>query len=392
MSYAVYHTEKGSISSGGIGKHIDREKGAEHTYKHSDPERRNLNENHIINDHCKKPLNLAISDRIKEGYSAKNKAGELKEIRKDAVKYNTHILTGSHEKMKEIENDPQMRKEWINQNLDFIKKEFGEKNIVRFAVHRDEKTMHIHAVTVNLTEDGRLSAKEIVGNKKAMQDRQDRYADQMKKFGLERGIRNTGTKHENQQEFYARMEKALEDGNKDAPDDVKKAVFGVEVGIDKDKTIENLKGENRSQKTALSMQKNELLKIKEERKREAEYKTKITERTKNIDEKLKYTLLDDKIREKVKQEKIDEIGKKYGYDVKQKFNFISHSIQYKTDDEISKSVSSAVKKVSEEKKLNPIDTALLMRSKEVKEVAVHLKNERARRNDIDQNRSRNRGI
>ena len=115
-------------------------------------------------------------------------------------------------------------------------------------------------------------------------------------------------------------------------------------------------------------------------------------RTKNIDEKLKYTLLDDKIREKVKQEKIDEIGKKYGYDVKQKFNFISHSIQYKTDDEISKSVSSAVKKVSEEKKLNPIDTALLMRSKEVKEVAVHLKNERARRNDIDQNRSRNRGI
>ena len=78
MSYAVYHTEKGSISSGGIGKHIDREKGAEHTYKHSDPERRNLNENHIINDHCKKPLNLAISDRIKEGYSAKNKAGELK--------------------------------------------------------------------------------------------------------------------------------------------------------------------------------------------------------------------------------------------------------------------------------------------------------------------------
>lgn len=392
MSYAVYHTEKGSTSSGGIGKHIDREKGAEHTYKHSDPERRHLNQNIAVTPHCSKPLNVAISDRIKEGYSAKNKAGELKEIRKDAVKFNTHILTGSHEKMKEIENDPQKRKEWIQDNLDFIKKEFGEKNIVRFSVHRDEKTMHIHAVTVNLTEDGRLSAKEIVGNKKVMQERQDRYADQMHKFGLERGIRNTGTKHENQQEFYARMEKALQDGNKNAPEVVKKAVFGIEVGIDKEKTIENLKTENKSQKTAISMQKNELFKLKEERKKDAEYKTKIIERTKNIDEKLKYTLLDDKIREKVKQEKIDEIGRKHGYDVKQKFNFVSHSIQQKTDEEIYKSVINAVKKVAEEKKLNPVDTALLMRSNEIKDVAIHLKNERDRRNDIDQNRSRKRGI
>jgi hypothetical protein len=51
-----------------------------------------------------------------------------------------------------------------------------------------------------------------------------------------------------------------------------------------------------------------------------------------------------------------------------------------------------VKKVAEEKKLNPVDTALLMRSNEIKDVAIHLKNERDRRNDIDQNRSRKRGI
>ena len=38
MSYAVYHSEKGSISSGGIGNHIDRTPGAEHTYEHADPE------------------------------------------------------------------------------------------------------------------------------------------------------------------------------------------------------------------------------------------------------------------------------------------------------------------------------------------------------------------
>ena len=68
--------------------------------------------------------------------------------------------------MKEIEDNPQQREAWIVANLDFIKKEFGSENLVRFAVHRDEKTMHIHAVTVNLTKDGRLSAKEIIGSKK----------------------------------------------------------------------------------------------------------------------------------------------------------------------------------------------------------------------------------
>ena len=34
--YATYHAEKGSVSSGGIGKHIDRAEGAEHTYRHAD--------------------------------------------------------------------------------------------------------------------------------------------------------------------------------------------------------------------------------------------------------------------------------------------------------------------------------------------------------------------
>ena len=44
--------------------------------------------------------------------------------------------------------------------------------------------MHIHAVTVNLTKDGRLSAKEIIGSKKEMQQRQDRYSEAMKPFDL----------------------------------------------------------------------------------------------------------------------------------------------------------------------------------------------------------------
>lgn len=249
MGYAVYHTEKGKISSGGIGKHIDREQGAEHTYRHSDPAKRNLNQSFIITEHCRKPLHQAISDRISEGYSAKNKAGELKQIRKDAVKYSTHILTGSHEDMKRIEANPEELKKWVQANLKFASEEFGKENIVRFVLHRDEKTPHLHVVTVNLTKDGRLSAKEILGNPKAMQERQDRYAEQMKSFGLERGLKNTGIDHEDAKAFYARMKQSVESGKVEDLE-AKRSVLGVDLGVDKDKTIENLKTAIIAEKTA----------------------------------------------------------------------------------------------------------------------------------------------
>ena len=43
MAYAVYHMEKGNSSSGGIGNHIDRTEGKEHSYLQADPARKHLN-------------------------------------------------------------------------------------------------------------------------------------------------------------------------------------------------------------------------------------------------------------------------------------------------------------------------------------------------------------
>ena len=384
--YATYHAEKGAVSSGGIGKHIDREPGAEHTYKHSDPERRHLNQNILVNDHCKKPLHVGISDRIAQGYSAKNKAGELKAIRKDAVKYTTHIMTGSHEQMKKIEADPQARKAWINANLEFLKKEYGEKNIVRFSIHRDEKTMHIHAVTVPLTSDGRLSAKEVLGGPKEMSERQDRYAAQMKPFGLERGERATGIKHENAREYYARIEQAQNSIDKNDFKAQKNA-----FGVYKSESVEELQNVLKSQKTALKAKDLEIAKLKEQQKKDIEFKLNITGTRKIAEEKLKYVLLSDDAREKVKEEKINEIGQKYGYDVKQKFNFVGHSIQQKSDAEIKEMVKNQTENVAQDKGLSKVDTELLKRSNEVKNIEKYLQNERERRNEIDQRRGQNKG-
>lgn len=319
--YAVYHTEKGEISSGGIGNHIDRKEGAEYSYQHADPERLHLNENIVVTEHCTKKLSDAISDRISEGYNARNKAGELKAIRKDAVKYQTHIMSGSPEQMKKIENNPELRKQWIKSNLDFLKKEYGEKNIVRFTVHRDEKTMHIHAVTVPITQDGRLSAKEIMGNRKEMQNRQDRYADQLKNFGLERGERSTGISHENAREYYGRMQQALNKGNEKTEIKANKTILGINVGEDVQKTNELLKVQISAQKTALEglqkeneMKEKQIKEVSEKKNFIEKQKENATAALKNNEqknnEKIREIALSPEKAEKFREDLINEAWKK----------------------------------------------------------------------------------
>jgi len=246
MGYAVLHSEKGKSGSGGIGNHIDRKKGMEHTFPHADPNRINENKvGKVYSDRQNISLPEAINQRISEGYKGK------KAIRKDAIKFTTHVLSGSHEDMKAIFKDKEKSKEWLNANYNFAVKEFGEKNIVRFNLHLDEKTPHIHVVTVPLTEDGRLSAREMFGNKTDMQKRQDRYAEEMKPFGLQRGERRTGIKHEDAKAYYSRMNLAnSEELNKENLI-VKNKILGLETSVNKDKTIINYEEALRAQKVAL---------------------------------------------------------------------------------------------------------------------------------------------
>ena len=67
MAYAVYHMEKGNSSSGGIGNHIDRTEGKEHSYLQADPDRKNLNIHFDVHEKRNKiPLHEAIDKRISE--------------------------------------------------------------------------------------------------------------------------------------------------------------------------------------------------------------------------------------------------------------------------------------------------------------------------------------
>ena len=78
---------------------------------------------------------------------------------------------------------------YFQEALDFIREHQDQKTIISAVVHMDEKTPHMHLCFVPLTADKRLSAKEIVGNKKKLTQWQDRFWEHMvKKYpDLERG-------------------------------------------------------------------------------------------------------------------------------------------------------------------------------------------------------------
>ena len=93
-------------------------------------------------------------------------------VRKDSVKFVDTLVTVSPEFAKAHEAE---MPEYFQRAFDFLKERVGEENIISAVVHMDEKTPHMHLCFVPLTRDKRLSAKEILGNKKSMVRWQDDF-------------------------------------------------------------------------------------------------------------------------------------------------------------------------------------------------------------------------
>mgnify|MGYP000216099675 CR=1 FL=1 len=75
--------------------------------------------------------------------------------------------------------------------LRFHESHFG--HIISAVVHYDETTPHLHVISVPLTQDGRLSARDVIGNKAKMSKTQDSFFEQVgRNYGLARGIHMDG--------------------------------------------------------------------------------------------------------------------------------------------------------------------------------------------------------
>lgn len=75
--------------------------------------------------------------------------------------------------------------------LKFHQKRFG--HIISAVIHYDETTPHLHVLSVPLTNDNRLSARDVIGNRAKMSQMQTAFYEQVgRDYGLERGIHMDG--------------------------------------------------------------------------------------------------------------------------------------------------------------------------------------------------------
>lgn len=117
--------------------------------------------------------------------------------RKDSVRVVEALVTASPEFFKGKKR-AEVRA-FFEEAVRFIEKYQGKSTMISAVVHMDEKTPHMHLSFVPLTKDGRLSAKDIVGNKKKLTWWQDNFWKHMvRKYpDLERGesASQTGRTH-----------------------------------------------------------------------------------------------------------------------------------------------------------------------------------------------------
>ena len=117
--------------------------------------------------------------------------------RTDSVRVVETLITASPEFFKDKKKA--QVKEYFEHALKFILKHVPQERILSAVIHVDEKTPHMHLSFVPITEDGRLSAKDIVGNRKKLTWWQDEFWKHMvKKYpDMERGesASETGREH-----------------------------------------------------------------------------------------------------------------------------------------------------------------------------------------------------
>lgn len=158
-----------------------------------DPSKSHLNKNSGVNSY--KELVSEIEDRFFK-YNIKP--------RKDSVQAVEVVLSASPEFF--ADNDIEKLRQWTNENYKWAKQEFGS-NLLQFTLHRDEKTPHIHLIFTPITQDGRLSCKDLYGGSSKLSSLQNRYAEAMARFNLKRGVENSKTQHTSIKQFYTLVEK-----------------------------------------------------------------------------------------------------------------------------------------------------------------------------------------
>lgn len=221
MGYVVLHLDKSPGNESAMTDHIERKV----IHPNVDPSRIHLNKELIDFPGGVNNRTEAIQHRL-------NTAGLKRKIGKNQVQVIRFMLSGSPEDMQRIQEEGKLH-DWCRDNVNWLKKTYGEENVVAATLHMDESTPHIHASVVPIvqgerrikapkkkepeqkpTEENqnrkykkknpnqpRLCADDVMSRVKLI-EYQDTYAEAMAKHGLQRGIKGSEARHITLTEHY----------------------------------------------------------------------------------------------------------------------------------------------------------------------------------------------
>ena len=211
MGYAVLHIDKARGNDSAMTAHIER------TFV---PNNVDATRTHLNRELVQFPADVtnrteAIEHRIAT-------ANIYRKVADNQVKALRFILSGSHEDMLRLESEGRLG-EWCDSTMQWLYSTFGKENVVAATLHADEETPHIHATIIPIVQGERRKAKTEAENgkrkyktkknkvrlcaddvltPKKLEEYQTTYAEQMKPFGLERGIYGSEAKHRSNMEYY----------------------------------------------------------------------------------------------------------------------------------------------------------------------------------------------
>lgn len=99
------------------------------------------------------------------------------------------IYTASGDFFKDKSNEE--NDQFFRDCLEFHQRKFG--HVISAVIHYDETTPHLHVLSVPLTTDNRLSARDVIGNRANLSRMQTEFFEQVGRgYGLERGVQMDG--------------------------------------------------------------------------------------------------------------------------------------------------------------------------------------------------------
>ena len=174
--YGIHRVEKHKSVGGGLEKENNRDEGmsGKFTFKNSDINWQRTHENVFLKrtDDWRNFIDHEIASRLK------------KPPRKTAVRALEGFYGASPDWFKNKNRSEIM--DYFKACLDFHQARYG--TVVNAVVHFDEATPHMHVISIPFTQDGRLSAFELLGDRKKMSRTQDAFYEQVcRSRGLARG-------------------------------------------------------------------------------------------------------------------------------------------------------------------------------------------------------------